>query len=276
MNLKKTDKLIIGIGGIILVIMIAIVSSYAVNKSGLKNLEKEALKYIEEEEFGPASTIYSRLYTKTGDEVYKQKKEDTINLMSESKIYARGLEKLEEGDYLSAIKIFGRIEREESEYYKLSKQKLEQAEETVLSEVRKAIEDDNVYLASSILQDYVKFAGESEKTKELLEKVSVASGDAQEPEDESNTDVKVDIKTEKLPEDPSKWIGKTVEIKAERSNLRAEPSLDGQVVGLAVSGDAIQITKVKNDGARIWCYGTITKVNSGKTLQAWISGKLLQ
>ena len=134
-----------------------------------------------------------------------------------------------------------------------------------------------MYFASSILKDYVKVVGDSEKANELLSKVNLQAPDEDVDEDDDNTSTNVSkVETEELPENPKNWIGKTVEIKAARSNLRSEPSLDGRVVGLALKGDAISIKKIKNDGSRIWCYGTITKAKDGKQVEAWISGKLLQ
>lgn len=276
MNLKKSNKFAIGIAAIIFIIIIAIVSSYAVNKSGIKKLEQEAMEYINEEDFGPASTIYSRLYTKTGDKKFQQKREETTKLKEESKIYHQGETKLEEGDYLSAIKILARIDRQDSRYYEKANKKLKEAEDNIISEVNKAIEDDNVYYASSILQDYIKVVGDSEKAKEILSKINLQASDEETDEDDNNNKNSSNVETVELPESPKNWIGKTVEIKAQRSNLRAEPDLNGKVVGLAVKGDAIAIKKIKNDGNRIWCYGTITKAKDGKQVEAWISGKLLK
>ncbi|WP_237036925.1 SH3 domain-containing protein [Mediannikoviicoccus vaginalis] len=277
MNLKKSSKFAIGIAAIIFIIIIAIISSYAVNKSGIKKLEEEAMSYVNDEDFGPASTIYSRLYTKTGDKKYQKEREETTKLKSESKIYHQGETKLEEGDYLSAIKILVRIDRQDSRYYEKANGKLKEAEDNIISEVNKAIEDDNVYFASSILKDYVKVVGDSEKANELLSKVNLQAPDEDTDEENGNTNINSsNVETEELPESPKNWVGKTVEIKAQRSNLRAEPDLNGRVVGLAIKGDVIKIKKIKNDGNRIWCYGTITKSKDGKQVEAWISGKLLQ
>lgn len=276
MNLKKSSKFAIGIAAIIFIIIIAIISSYAVNKSGIKKLEEEAMSYVNDEDFGPASTIYSRLYTKTGDKKYQKEREETTKLKSESKIYHQGETKLEEGDYLSAIKILARIDRQDSRYYEKANGKLKEAEDNIISEVNKAIEDDNVYFASSILKDYVKVVGDSEKANELLSKVNLQAPDEDTDEEDDNSTNSSNVETEELPESPKNWVGKTVEIKAQRSNLRAEPDLNGRVVGLAVKGDVIKIKKIKNDGNRIWCYGTITKSKDGKQVEAWISGKLLQ
>lgn len=276
MNLKKSSKFAIGIAAIIFIIIIAIISSYAVNKSGIKKLEEEAMSYVNDEDFGPASTIYSRLYTKTGDKKYQKEREETTKLKSESKIYHQGETKLEEGDYLSAIKILARIDRQDSRYYEKANGKLKEAEDNIISEVNKAIEDDNVYFASSILKDYVKVVGDSEKANELLSKVNLQAPDEDTDEEDDNSTNSSNVKTEELPESPKNWVGKTVEIKAQRSNLRAEPDLNGRVVGLAIKGDVIKIKKIKNDGNRIWCYGTITKSKDGKQVEAWISGKLLQ
>ena len=277
MNLKKSSKFAIGIAAIIFIIIIAIISSYAVNKSGIKKLEEKAMGYVNDEDFGPASTIYSRLYTKTGDKKYEKEREETAKLKEESKVYHQGEAKLEEGDYLSAIRILARIDRQDSRYYEKANGKLKEAEDNIISEVNKALEDDNVYFASSILKDYVKVVGDSEKANELLSKVNLQAPDEDVDEDDDNTSTNVSkVETEELPENPKNWIGKTVEIKAARSNLRSEPSLDGRVVGLALKGDAISIKKIKNDGSRIWCYGTITKAKDGKQVEAWISGKLLQ
>ena len=273
MNLKKSSKIAIGIGAIIFIIIIAIISSYAVNKSGLKKLEQEAVGYINDEEFGPASTIYSRLYTKTGDKKYEKEREETLKLKEESKIFHQGESKLKDGDYLSAIKILARIDREGSKYYEEANKKLKEAEDSIISEVNKAIDDDNVYLASSILKDYVKIVGDSEKANALLSKVNLDVLDEDTVGSNSNV---TDVETVELPQNPENWIGKTVEIKAERSNLRSQPSLDGKVVGLALEGDAIEIKKIKNDGNRIWCYGTVTNLRDGKKVEAWISGKLLK
>ena len=276
MNLKKSSKFAIGIAAIIFIIIIAIISSYAVNKSGIKKLEEEAMSYVNDEDFGPASTIYSRLYTKTGDKKYQKEREETTKLKSESKIYHQGETKLEEGDYLSAIKILARIDRLDSRYYEKANGKLKEAEDNIISEVNKAIEDDNVYFASSILKDYVKVVGDSEKANELLSKVNLQAPDEDTDEEDDNITNSSNVETEELPESPKNWVGKTVEIKAQRSNLRAEPDLNGRVVGLAIKGDVIKIKKIKNDGNRIWCYGTITKSKDGKQVEAWISGKLLQ
>ena len=276
MNLKKSSKFAIGIAAIIFIIIIAIISSYAVNKSGIKKLEEEAMSYVNDEDFGPASTIYSRLYTKTGDKKYQKEREETTKLKSESKIYHQGETKLEEGDYLSAIKILARIDRQDSRYYEKANAKLKEAEDNIISEANKAIEDDNVYFASSILKDYVKVVGDSEKANELLSKVNLQAPDEDTDEEDDNSTNSSNVKTEELPESPKNWVGKTVEIKAQRSNLRAEPDLNGRVVGLAIKGDVIKIKKRKNDGNRTWCYGTITKSKDGKQVEAWISGKLLQ
>lgn len=276
MNLKKSNKFAIGIAAIIFIIIIAIISSYAVNKSGIKKLEEEAMEYINDEDFGPASSIYSRLYTKTGDKTYQKKREETTKLKEESKVYHQGETKLEEADYFSAIKILARIDRQDSRYYEKANKKLKEAEDDIISEAKKAIEDDNVYFASSILNDYLKVVGDSEKANELLSKVkSQTPGEDDDGEESSDTNSSK-VETDELPESPKNWVGKTVEIKAQRSNLRAEPDLNGKVVGLAVKGDAIKIKKIKSDGSRIWCYGTITKAKDGKQVEAWISGKLLK
>ncbi|MEJ8751580.1 SH3 domain-containing protein [Lagierella sp. ICN-221743] len=276
MNLKKSNKFAIGIAAIIFIIIIAIISSYAVNKSGIRKLEEEAMEYINDEDFGPASSIYSRLYTKTGDKTYQKKREETTKLKEESKVYHQGETKLEEADYFSAIKILARIDRQDSRYYEKANKKLKEAEDNIISEAKKAIEDDNVYFASSILNDYLKVVGDSEKANELLSKVkSQTPGEDDDGEESSDTNSSK-VETDELPESPKNWVGKTVEIKAQRSNLRAEPDLNGKVVGLAVKGDAIKIKKIKNDGSRIWCYGTITKAKDGKQVEAWISGKLLK
>lgn len=276
MNLKKSNKFAIGIAAIIFIIIIAIISSYAVNKSGIRKLEEEAMEYINDEDFGPASSIYSRLYTKTGDKTYQKKREETTKLKEESKVYHQGETKLEEADYFSAIKILARIDRQDSRYYEKANKKLKEAEDNIITEAKKAIEDDNVYFASSILNDYLKVVGDSEKANELLSKVkSQTPGEDDDGEESSDTNSSK-VETDELPESPKNWVGKTVEIKAQRSNLRAEPDLNGKVVGLAVKGDAIKIKKIKNDGSRIWCYGTITKSKDGKQVEAWISGKLLK
>lgn len=279
MKLQKINRFAIGIGAIIFVLIISLVASYVVSQSSLGKLEREAENYISSGEYGPASTIYARLYTKTGDEKYKVKRDDTIKMKTEAKVYEQGINKLDEGDYLSAIRIFNRIDREESQFNKQAKEKLKEAESNILNEVKQAMDDDNVYLASSILKDYVKMAGETEESKKLLQRVNKAVGEGEEvasEDGESDTSTNVaDIKTEELPEDPKNWVGKTVKIQSPRSNLRQEPNLEGKVVGLALSGDPIQITKVQNDGSRMWCYGTITNLRNGKSIKAWISSKNL-
>ncbi|QQK08549.1 SH3 domain-containing protein [Miniphocaeibacter halophilus] len=274
---KDRQKILIAIASIIGIIIFALMLSFGINKSGEKGLIKDAEKYMEEEEYKSAVEIYSRLISKTGDKKYKDKKEEAKKLEVEKNYYEIGMKKIKADEYISAINSFSKIDREDSIYYEKVKKELSKIEESIINEAKININNDNTYLASSILNDYLRAVGDSEKAKKLLQSIEgddVAQVDPTDKDDDKKN--KTNLKTEELPRDSSKWVGKTVEIKSGKANLRDDSSINGKVVGIAVEGDAITITKIYDDGGRIWCYGKITSAKTGKTETAWISSKNLQ
>lgn len=277
---ENRQKILIAIASIIGIIIFALMLSFGINKSGEKGLIKDAEKYMEEEDYKSAVEIYSRLISKTGEKKYRDKKEEAKKLEVEKNYYEIGVKKIKADEYISAINSFSKIDREDSIYYEKVKKELSKIEESIINEAKLNIDNDNTYLASSILNDYLRAVGDSEKAKKLLRSIEgddVAQVDpTDENEKDNNKKNKTNLKTEELPRDSSKWVGKTVEIKSGKANLREDSNINGKVVGIAVEGDAITITKTYDDGGRIWCYGKITSSKTGKTETAWISSKNLQ
>lgn len=276
---KYKNKTLIAIASIIGIIIFALILSFGINKSGEKGLIKDAEKYMEEEEYKSAIEIYSRLISKTGDKIYRDKKEEAEKLEVEKNYYEIGMKKIKSDEYISAINSFSKIDREDSVYYKKVQEQLKKIEESIINEAKININNDNTYLASSMLNDYLRAVGKSEDVEKLLKSIegdNVAQVDPTDEKEKDNKKKKTNLKTEELPKDSSKWVGKTVEIKSGKANLRNDSSISGKVVGIAVAGDAITITEIYDDGGRIWCYGKITSAKTGETETAWISSKNLQ
>ena len=266
---NKKNGILIGISLIIALTIFAFIISLAVSKSGVSSLQNQAEKYMKNQEYQLAANSYGRLITKTGEEKFKEKREEALKLKNEFSTFSFGIEKIKNEEYISAIKYFKKIDREESIYFEKSQQELLNIENKILNQVEVEIENGDIFLANSILNDYLRIAGESEKVEKLKAKII--------GEDDELVDSETDSKdiVEELPSDSNKWVGMTVEIKVGRANLRAEASLDSREVGIAVQGDTIKIQKISDDGGRIWCYGVVTSQKTGKTQTAWISSRNL-
>lgn len=276
---KEQKNIVIAIAAIIGIVIFALILSFGINSSGEKKLEREAEAYMEKEDYKSAEDIYSRLISKTGKEKFKEERENARLLDSELKYYLSGIKKMENSEYISAIKYFTKIDRKDSLYYKKSKTEIEKIEKEVIKEAEEAISDDNSYLASSVLTDYLDSVGKSEKVEKLLKTLKdqdIAQLDEDDDkDDDKDSKDKKDLKTETLPSNTKEWVGKTVEIQSGKANIRDEASLESNVSGIAIEGDAIKIEKIHDDGGRVWCYGTITSAKTGKTQTGWISSKNL-
>ncbi len=275
---KEQKNIVIAIAAIIGIIIFALILSFGINTSGVKKLEKDAEAYMEKEDYKSAEGIYSRLISKTGKEKFKEKRENARLLNTEFNHYSNGMKKLENSEYISAIKYFTRIERKDSLYYEKSKKEVAKIEKEVIKKAEEAISDDNSYLASSVLSDYLESVGKSEKVEKLLKTLKdqdIAQVDEDGEEKDKDSKNKKDLKTEALPSNTKDWVGKTVEIQSGKANIRDGASLEGKVIGIAVEGDALKIEKIHDDGGRVWCYGSITSAKTGKTQTGWISSKNL-
>lgn len=275
---KEQKNIVIAIAAIIGIIIFALILSFGINTSGVKKLEKDAEAYMEKEDYKSAEGIYSRLISKTGKEKFKEKRENARLLNTEFNHYSNGIKKLENSEYISAIKYFTRIERKDSLYYEKSKKEVAKIEKEVIKKAEEAISDDNSYLASSVLSDYLESVGKSEKVEKLLKTLKdqdIAQVDEDGEEKDKDSKNKKDLKTEALPSNTKDWVGKTVEIQSGKANIRDGASLEGKVIGIAVEGDALKIEKIHDDGGRVWCYGSITSAKTGKTQTGWISSKNL-
>ncbi|WP_129582291.1 SH3 domain-containing protein [Miniphocaeibacter massiliensis] len=266
---NNLNRMIIAIGAIVLAIMIALVLSFAINKSTVSNLEKEANEYMQEEDYNSASTIYSKLVSKTGEKKYKKKQEEVELIIKGSRQYELGMSKIEKKEYISAIKYFKKVDEKDKVFYEKAQKQLEIVENKILLEVEEAIQDDNTYLASSILNDYISIVENSQKAQELLDSLN---GTAVEEDDDKE---EYDELVSELPENPKDWVGKTFEIKTGKANIREEAKLDSEVITTIAKGGTIVVEKIKYDGDRIWCYGTIKSAKTGETFKAWLSSKNL-
>ncbi|MDL2310676.1 SH3 domain-containing protein [Peptostreptococcaceae bacterium OttesenSCG-928-C18] len=262
-NLKRV---VIASSCIILIIIVALMISFGINRSSINNLIKEAEAYIKEEDYSSASSVYSKLISKTGEEEYKKKKKELDLMTVSANHYKLGMDKIENREYMNAIKYFKRIDEEDEIYYNKAQEQLQIVEDEIISEAETAISENNTYLASSILNDYIKIVGESEKASTVLASIDGAEVIDNEVEKEV---------TGELPENAEEWIGKTFEIKSGKANIREEAKLNGKVVTTIAKGGTIMVEEILDDGERIWCYGTITSAKTGETFKAWISSKNL-
>ena len=277
---KEQKNIVVAIAAIIGIVIFALILSFGINSSGEKKLEKDAEAYMEKEDYKSAEDIYSRLISKTGKEKFKEERENVRLLNTELNYYLSGMKKMENSEYVSAIKYFTKIDRKDSLYYEKSKTEIGKIEKEVIKEAEEAISDDNSYLASSVLSDYLESVGKSEKVEKLLKTLKdqdIAQVDDEDEDKEKDKDSKdkKDLETEALPSNTKEWVGKTVEIQSGKANIRDKSSLESNVSGIAVEGDALKIEKIHDDGGRVWCYGTITSAKTGKTQTGWISSKNL-
>lgn len=293
MSDKVEKKALLAIAAIIAMIIIALTLSFGISKSGLKKMEKEAAAYIAEEDYNSAITVYSNLITKSDNIKYKEKKKELILLSEEYDNFKKGVNKIKDKQYISAIQSLVKIERKDSIYYKRAKKELEAIEKNILEEAQTAIDKGNTYLAASILNDYVRIVGDNQKVDELIK---VASGEIDITEPTETTDEtsvkdkdkdkdkkkKTKKKSDKdlevvdeLPEDSKDWVGKTTTIKVQSAYIKDEPNLDAAAITAIGYGGTITIEKTFDDGGRIWCYGTITSATTDETFEAWISSKML-
>lgn len=282
MSNKVDNRGLLAIGVIVAVIIIALTISFGIDKFGLNKMEKEAIEYTENEDYNSAISVYTRLESKSGKSKYKQKKKEMELLSEEYDNYTQGVKKIEDGQYIPAVKKFVKIDRKESIYYDKSRKELEKIENNIVDEAQKSIDEGNTYLATSILNDYLRVVGPNEKLENL---VKLASGEVltTEPTEKNEKDKdkdkdkkkdKSDI-TDDLPEDVNNWVGLTTTVKVDSAYIKNEPSLDAPAITSIGYGGTITIEKTHDDGGRIWCYGTITSAKTDESFQAWISSKML-
>lgn len=280
MSNKVDNRGLLAIGVIVAVIIIALTISFGIDKFGLNKMEKEAIEYTENEDYNSAISVYTRLESKSGKSKYKQKKKEMELLSEEYDNYTQGVKKIEDGQYIPAVKKFVKIDRKESIYYDKSRKELEKIENNIVDEAQKSIDEGNTYLATSILNDYLRVVGPNEKLENL---VKLASGEVltTEPTEKNEKDKDKDKKKEKsditddLPQDVNNWVGLTTTVKVDSAYIKNEPSLDAPAITSIGYGGTITIEKTHDDGGRIWCYGTITSAKTDESFQAWISSKML-
>ena len=212
---------------------------------------------------------------KTSPEILNEM-EKLKKLVASDESFQRASTYFEEGDYIDAAYNYKKVIQEDEKNYKSAQDKLLSIENTILNEVKSSYATNRTN-ALLLLNSYLNVVPESAKAARLkreIESTNTLQGD--ETQEENFEKEESDKDAAETAKKASDLLHTYRTVVTEKANLRAEPSVDSNLVKILEKGTELYVLETKiEQGQRIWCHVEVKNAISQDTMKGWISNKTL-
>lgn len=298
MESKFNLKTILSIVGLVVIILVGAFIGYS--QFSVTGMQNKANKLMAAGKYEEAYVVYEKIAVKTGTDTAVELKDKASLLMKSDEMFNKGKEKLADGDYMSAIKAFSEVIKEDSKNYTTSQNLLEDASEKIFDDARNYAEDLDFKKSLNVLSKYIDIIEDDKEAKKLYDKIlleqekeeKIAKEEAEKTMeieiDKIKEEIEANLKVEKEAAKSNQYsttpymrqladslIYSTHRVQSSAANVRSGPSSSYPSFTTIKQGATIYIYDTVIDGTdRVWCLGTITATN-GRVFDGWISSRNL-
>lgn len=214
---------------------------------------------------------------KTSPEILNEM-EKLKKLVASDESYQRASSFFEEGDYIDAAYNFKKVIQEDEKNYKPAQDKLTSIENIILDQVKSSYQVNRTD-ALLLLNSYLNVVPESARASRLkkeIEKANKLNVDTKESQKENFEKEERDKDSAETAKKSSDLLHTYRTVSTEKANLRAEPSVDSDILKILDKGTELYVLETKiEQGQRIWCHVEVESAISQGTIKGWISNKTL-
>ena len=160
----------------------------------------------------------------------------------------------------------------------VEKDKLLSIENIILDQVKSSYEENRTE-ALLLLNSYLNVVPESARASRLKKEIKKANKlnvDTEESQKENFEKEERDKDSAETAKKPSDLLHTYRTVSTEKANLRAEPSVDSDILKILDKGTELYVLETKiEQGQRIWCHVEVESAISQGTIKGWISNKTL-
>lgn len=220
MDKKTISYLFIGIFSAIL--LLGVVFGIKVFNDSKQISQGDSLMAMEK--YKEASLVYEGILRKGYREDVSKKMDRAQELMESKKNYEQGLKLWDDEKYKDAIKFLSKVSKNDKERYLTTVQKINEIEESLLSEIQEVIDQGDLDSGMDMLNDYLKIMPKSETAKNMKQDINFQRSQEKaeyerQVEEEKNQEMEEE-KNMKVWSQATYAVGTTQTIVSKEANLR--------------------------------------------------------
>ncbi|MDO5041324.1 MAG: hypothetical protein Q4D95_04460 [Peptoniphilus sp.] len=192
--------------------------------------------------------------------------------------YKAGIKFMSQGKFIDAIKNFKQVLSEDAENYANSQNRISELEEIILQDAEKYIENGDYIGSLSLLNQYISVIDESAKAQNMKNFILKSDSYAGTSDiDTSEEYVEIEKSRAEIIKKSETLINTYQKIAVEKANLRAEPSIESEIITVLPKESELYIYNTKIEGVeRVWCEVKAVNSVTKEEFDGWISSNTIE